>query len=212
MVNWYRVERLVKDRLAAQDPIMLTVFACWLRSGACQVSDATNEREVAAVKDARRQAADGDESIASFLKAVADGELDDEFLEIWNTFGFSRENLAENTIPKWVKFEQECSLSQLAFQFGSQKVPSSPSELHAALNLGSCAEHTDAATLAENERILAAAPPVRGELPGAGTTLYVATTGDDSGAGTEAAPPLIEAPMPAVAITSPPSPFSDPLP
>ena len=89
-------------------------------------------------------------------------------------------------IPDFVKLE--CSLSQLAFQFGSQKVPSSPAALHAALNLGSCAEHTDAATLAENERILAAAPPVRGELPGAGTTLYVATTGDDSGAGTEAAP------------------------
>lgn len=43
MVNNYKIERLVKDRLAAQDPIMLTVFACWLRSGACQVSDAMTQ-------------------------------------------------------------------------------------------------------------------------------------------------------------------------
>ena len=89
-------------------------------------------------------------------------------------------------IPDFVKLE--CSLSQLAFEFGSARVPSSPAALHDALNLGSCAGHMDAATLAENQRILAAAPPVRGELPGAGTTLYVATTGSDSGAGTEASP------------------------
>ena len=83
----------------------------------------------------------------------------------------------------------ECKLHQLAFEFGSARVPTSPQAFHDALRLGNCSDHVDAAAIG---RILAAPPPVRGELPsgnGADTTLYVATTGSDSsGIGSEAAP------------------------
>eukprot|EP01044_Picomonas_judraskeda_P023088 COSAG03_NODE_5951_length_1143_cov_1.778736_2_plen_233_part_01 len=49
-----------------------------------------------------------------------------------------------------------------------------------------CAAYADADA---NARVLASAPPPRGELPAAGRTLYVATTGSDStGTGTASAP------------------------
>jgi hypothetical protein len=90
-------------------------------------------------------------------------------------------------VPEFEKLE--CKLHQLAFEFGTKKVPTNPQALHDALMLGgSCAKHADAEA---NARVLAAAPPPRGELPddSAGSTLYVATTGSDTtGTGTESAP------------------------
>ena len=90
-------------------------------------------------------------------------------------------------VPEFEKLE--CKLHQLAFEFGSTKVPTSPQALHDALMLGSsCAAYAD---VDANARVVASPPPPRGELPdtAAGRTLYVATTGSDStGTGTQSAP------------------------
>ena len=83
----------------------------------------------------------------------------------------------------------ECSFHQLAFEFGTKIVPSSPQALHDALNLDSCKSFADESTLRSNAQILAAPPTIKGELPSSGPTYYVATTGSDAtGSGTESAP------------------------
>jgi hypothetical protein len=89
--------------------------------------------------------------------------------------------------------ELECKLHQLAFEFGTSKVRTSPQALHDALMLGSpgCRGVLGAAALSANAKVLAqpAAAPSAGGLPTAGRTLYVATTGSDSsGTGAATAP------------------------
>ena len=90
--------------------------------------------------------------------------------------------------PVVPEFEElECRLHQMAFEFATSKVRTNPKALHDALMLG--AHCSTVANKEANARVLAAAPPTRGELPDDGSTIYVATTGSDaSGTGSEAAP------------------------
>jgi hypothetical protein len=92
-------------------------------------------------------------------------------------------------VPEFEKLE--CLLHQLAFEFGTSRVRTSPQSLHDALMLGSGGNCSAFADTELNARILSARPPPRGELPsrGSGRTIYVATTGSDTtGTGSEAAP------------------------
>ena len=94
----------------------------------------------------------------------------------------------------------ECSIHQLAFEFGTSLVSSSPQALHDALNLGNCSAELGEATLRANRRRLAigalpvkqwpAAESLNTHAPRARSTFYVSTAGSDSGAaaGTLASP------------------------
>jgi len=93
------------------------------------------------------------------------------------------------TIPDFEKLE--CAMHQMAFEWGTSKVPYSPEALHDALMLSTCNGHTDAATIEKNKKILCAIPPARSRsaLRSASRTLYVATNGNDaSGDGSESEP------------------------
>eukprot|EP00928_Gymnodinium_smaydae_P026730 TRINITY_DN20901_c0_g1_i1.p1 TRINITY_DN20901_c0_g1~~TRINITY_DN20901_c0_g1_i1.p1 ORF type:complete len:912 (+),score=66.56 TRINITY_DN20901_c0_g1_i1:74-2809(+) len=77
--------------------------------------------------------------------------------------------------------ELECAMHQLAFEFGTAKVPSSPQALHDALILGNCSQFADSATLELNRQILSSRPWPRKLPPApAANKVFVSTDGDDS--------------------------------
>ena len=85
----------------------------------------------------------------------------------------------------------ECAIHQLAFEYGTSIVKSSPRALHDALNLANCSFELGEATVRANERRVAAPPahlPPPLAASQAQSTFFVAPDGSDDATGTVASP------------------------
>ena len=85
-------------------------------------------------------------------------------------------------------WELDCKTAQLAFEFGTAKVKSSPQALHDALNLWNCSKHLTPEQLAANSATLAGDTTTTTLQQPAAGSIYVSPVGNDAAPGTKSEP------------------------